>query len=84
MRSYFMYPQASNLHIDVPGTNMCLVPGCTVKLGRFEQDIWLVQFGWYSFGGNRPVCGWYLSKDNGLVIKPLQLPDLDDIYMITS
>lgn len=69
--------------LEVPGTNLYLRPGCQVKLGRFESQIWEVQFGWFSFGGNRPFCGWYLSKDNGRTVKPLQLPDLDDIYMIT-
>jgi len=79
-----MCPITSQTQLEVPGTNIYLTPGCTVKLGRFETATWLVQFGWYSFGGNRPVCGWYLTKDNGLTVKPLQLPDLDDIYMITQ
>lgn len=73
---------ASNLELEVPNTKLTMTPGCLVKLGRFESDTWLVNFGWYSFGGNRPVCGWYLTKDNGLTVKPLQLPDLDDIYLI--
>ena len=45
-------------------------------------ETWEVCYGWYEFGGNRPVCGWYLKKDGGLTVKPLQLPDLDDIYLI--
>lgn len=68
--------------LEIPGTNQILRPGCKVKLGRFDSEIWLVNYGWFSFGGNRPFCGWYLTKDNGLTVKPLQLPDLDDIYMI--
>ena len=72
----------SNLELKVPNTELTIMPGCLIKLGRFESDVWLVNFGWYSFGGNRPVCGWYLTKDSGLTIKPLQLPDLDDIYLI--
>lgn len=68
--------------LDIPNSSAVLVPGNIVKLGRFSNERWLVGYGWYSFGGNRPVCGWFLSKDGGLTIKPLQLPDLDDIYVI--
>lgn len=72
----------SDIILEIPGTDVYLRPGCRVKLGRFRSEIWDVQFGWFSFGGNRPWCGWYLTKDNGLTVKPLQLPDLDDIYML--
>lgn len=68
--------------LDVPNTNICLHPGNKVKLGRFETDAWIVNYGWYSFGGNRPVCGWYLIRVCDNTVKPLQLTDLDDIYMI--
>lgn len=68
--------------LEIPNTNRVLRPGNRVKLGRFQSDMWVVSFGWFSFGGNRPFCGWYLTKDNGLTVKPLQLPDLDDIYII--
>ena len=74
----------SQEHLHIPNSNLHICPGCTVKLGRFETETWLVQFGWYSYGGNRPVCGWYLTKDGGMTVKPLQLPDLDDIYMIEN
>lgn len=57
--------------------------GDMVRLGRFDTEIWITCFGWYSWGGNRPVCGWYLqSTDKCSKLKPLQLPDLDDIYLI--
>jgi len=72
----------SNLFLNIPNSHEVIRPGYTVKLGRFSNDEWLVCFGWYEFGGNRPVCGWYLVKDGGLTTKPLQLPDLDDIYLI--
>lgn len=72
----------SDVVLEIPGTNLYLRPGCKVKLGRFQSEIWIVNFGWFSFGGNRPFCGWHLTKDNGLTVKPLQLPDLDDIYML--
>ena len=73
----------SNLFLNIPNSHEVIRPGYTVKLGRFSNDEWLVCFGWYEFGGNRPVCGWYLVKDGGLTTKPLQLPDLDDIYLVS-
>lgn len=74
----------STIKLEIPNTDQCLYPGQKVKLGRFQSDVWLVNYGWFSFGGNRPFCGWFLTKDNGLTVKPLQLPDLDDIYMIEN
>ena len=71
-----------NLSLDIPNTELVIRPGNEVKLGRFSTDSWTVRYGWYSFGGNRPVCGWYLEQGDGLTIKPLQLPDLNDIYLI--
>ena len=70
------------LCIEIPGTCFRITPGCTVKLGRFELSTWTVNHGWYSFGGNRNFCGWYLSDDLSGTIKPLQDTDLDDIYLI--
>ena len=72
------------LIIDLPNSQQSIRPGNIVKLNRFATQSWKVCYGWYEFGGNRPVCGWYLEKDNGLTIKPLQLPDLDDIYLIST
>lgn len=69
--------------LNIPEHNICLHPGDTVKLCRFSQTFWVVGYGWYSFGGNRPVCGWYLTdKNNPDTVKPLQLPDTDDIYLV--
>ena len=68
--------------LEIPNSGRCIHPGNRVKLGRFETDTWVVNHGWYSFGGNRPFCGWYLTKVSDGTIKPLQLNDLDDIYMI--
>ena len=71
------------LRVDVPHLNMSLVPGCHVKLGRFETTVWVVSYGWYSWGGNRPQLGWFLADEsNPSTVKPLQLPDLDDIYFV--
>lgn len=68
--------------LNIPNTMEYLYQGDIVRLGRFQSKEWTVKFGWYSFGGNRPVCGWYLESDEGLTVKPIQLPDLDDIYVI--
>lgn len=71
------------LTINIPGQTTCLRPGCKIKLGRFDNIIWILLHDWYSYGGNRPVCGWYMvSKDDPSMIKPLSKPDLDDIYLI--
>lgn len=43
-----------------------------------------MSYGWYTWGGNRPVCGWYLTNIESSDIKPLQLTDLDDIYVIEN
>lgn len=74
-----------NLVIEIPEFNITLTPGCRVKLGRFATEIWEVNFGWYTWGGNRPVCGWYLINTMFIKdIKPLQKTDLDDIYLIEN
>ena len=72
-----------DLRLDVPEFNMQLAPGCRVRLGRFETTVWVVSHGWYSWTGNRPVCGWFLyDEENPSTVKPLQLPDLEDIYFV--
>ncbi len=73
----------SQLFLNIPNSKEIIKPGNIVRLGRFSDQDWTVCYGWYEFGGNRPVCGWYLVKDGGLTKKPLQLPDLDDIYLIS-
>lgn len=73
----------NNPVLEIPEFHMTLFSGSKVKLGRFESTVWLVSYGWYSWGGNRPVCGWYLTNmSNPTDIKPLQKPDLDDIYLV--
>lgn len=72
----------SELFLNVPNSEKIIRPGNIIRIGRFSGVDWTVCFGWYEFGGNRPVCGWYLTRDGGIEIKPLQLPDLDDIYLI--
>ena len=71
--------------IECPEHNLILYAGSIVRLGRFESIEWLVSYGWYTWGGNRPVCGWYLVQcDAPSNLKPLQGPDLDDIYVIEA
>ncbi len=71
------------LTIEIPEFHITLKPGCKVKLGRFDTTLWVLSHGWYSWGGNRPVCGWYLSNiEKPCDVKPLQKTDLDDIYLV--
>lgn len=58
-------------------------PGCCIKLGRFEITTWTVHFGWYEYGGNRPVFGMYLVDNIRGSVRPLQHPDLTDIQIIS-
>ena len=71
------------LHLTDDGS-LRIEKGSKVKLGRFQLDMWMVDHGWYSWGGNRPVCGWYLTNIETSEVKPLQQTDLDDIYIIES
>lgn len=69
--------------LDVPDLGITLFDGCRVKLGKFESTVWVLHHGWYSWGGNRPFCGWYLiNLDDPTNVKPLQKNDLDDIYIV--
>lgn len=72
----------SNKELLIPGTNQVIRPGYKIKLGRFETTVWSVGFGWYSNAGNRPCCGWYLTSEYDRITKPLQLTDLDDVYLV--
>lgn len=72
------------LKIQIPGTCQFIRPGNKVKLGRFGKELWIVSHGWFTFGGNRPFCGWYLTDQATGVVRPLQRPDLDDIYLVQS
>ena len=75
---------ANNLTLEVPNANTTISPGNKIRLGRFSAQVWVVRFGWSSFGGNRSVCGWYLESEASDDIKPIFKIDLDDIYIITT
>ena len=75
---------ANQMTLEVPNANTTISPGNKVQLGRFNAQVWIVRYGWYSFGGNRSVCGWYLQAESSNDIKPIFKIDLDDIYIITA
>ena len=72
------------MQLIVPELDITLTVDDTVRLGRFDLSTWTVKYGWYVWGGNRPVCGWYLVNTLTQEIKPLQYTDLEDIYIIES
>ena len=72
-----------DIRLDVPNLNMSLHPGDLVRMGRFSSEEWKVGYGWFSFGGNRRICGWFVQSESDTTrIKPIQETDLHDIYMI--
>ena len=74
----------TQMTLEVPNAQTTISPGYKVQLGRFDAQVWIVRFGWYNFGGNRSVCGWYLESESSNDIKPIFKIDLDDIYIITT
>ena len=69
--------------IPIPNTSEYIRPGAVIQIGRFSTTRWKVEHGWFSVGGNRPWCGWYLTDvSNPSNVRAIQLTDLDDIYMI--
>lgn len=74
----------TQMTLEVPNANTTISPGNKIQIGRFNSQVWIVRFGWYSFGGNRSVCGWYLEAESSQEIKPIFKIDLDDIYIITT
>lgn len=71
------------LIIRIPETNICLKPGCFIRIGRFSKILWLLQYGWFEFSNNREICGWYLINDKDPHdVRPLQRNDLIDIYTV--
>ena len=73
----------TQMTLEVPNAQTTISPGYKVQLGRFDAQVWIVRFGWYNFGGNRSVCGWYLESESSKDIKPIFKIDLDDIYIIS-
>ena len=46
---------ATQMTLEVPNANTTISPGNKIQIGRFDAQVWIVRFGWYSFGGNRSV-----------------------------
>ena len=45
----------NNLSIKIPNSDQHLHSGDKIRLERFDTEVWIVNFGWYSFSGNRPM-----------------------------
>lgn len=74
----------STNNLPVPNTELVLHDGDIIRIGRFSNEEWIVQYGWYSWGGNRPVCGWSMRSNLTDVVKPIQDIDLIDVYCVTQ
>ena len=74
-----------NFRLYLPDNSNFIKVGDVIVLGRFESERWCVCFGWYSYDGNRKICGWYLkSLIDSNRVKSIQDTDLYDIYVIES
>lgn len=73
------------MYLEIPNSTFQIPENSVVRLSRFNSEEWRLLHGWYTWGGNRPVCGWYVvSLTDPNRVKPIQLLDLYDIYMISS
>lgn len=71
--------------LKIPNSDICIYPGNIVILGRFSTLPWKVNYGWFSYEGNRKICGWYLTElKHPHTVKPIQESDLYDIYTIET
>lgn len=69
--------------LTIPNTGIELHEGDVIRIGRFLMTEWIVQYGWYKWSGNRPVCGWSLRSKRTDDVKPLQDIDLVDVYFVS-
>ena len=73
----------NDLTLQIPEFRITIRPGSKVKLSRFDSIMWVMSHGWYTWGGNRPFCGWYMyNLEDPTDVRPLQKTDLDDIYLL--
>ena len=72
------------MELRIPEYDIVIVPGTILKIGRFNRESWIVGYDWYSWGGNRAVCGWYLTNAMTKEVKPLYYTDLEDAYLIEN
>lgn len=69
--------------LELPNKSLYIYPGNIITLGRFETEKWRVCFGWFSYDGNRKICGWYLQNlMNPCKFKPIQETDLFDVFVV--
>ena len=69
--------------LSAPDTGVAIPEGAVVRMNRFDSEQWRVLYGWYTWGGNRPFCGWYaVSLNDPNRVKPMQLSDMYDIVVI--
>ena len=74
----------SFMELVIPEYDITIHPGDIIKIGRFDRISWLVGYGWYSWGGNRPVCGWFVTNELTKEVKPLYYTDLEDTYLVEN
>lgn len=72
-----------SIYVPIPNTNIELHEGDVIRIGRFSMIEWVVQYGWYKWGGNRPVYGWSLRNKATDDVKPMQDIDLIDVYFVS-
>jgi hypothetical protein len=83
MKRPFSESVVSFMELVIPEYDITIHPGDIIKIGRFDRISWLVGYGWYSWGGNRPVCGWSLRSKRTDDVKPLLDIDLVDVYFVS-
>ena len=72
-------------HLSLPDHKTCVYPGNVIVFHRFDTQRWVVDYGWFAFGGNRKICGWYCyQQQDKTKVKPIEDIDLYDIYIVQS
>lgn len=71
--------------LEVPQLGIVLHPGDKIRLGQFSRIRWIVGYGWFKFGNNRAINGWYLTNAaDAQDVRPIQQIDLCDIVVVSS
>lgn len=76
--------------IQLPQADITLHCGDLIYLGEYGNIPWVLEYGWYEYGGNRETCGWYIvpqclpdsmtSHVTFPKLRPLFKSDLCDIF----
>ncbi len=73
----------ANNRLNLPNKKFTIKPGDIIVIGRFSSIRWKVGYGWFSFDGNRKICGWYMKQiEDPKIVKPIQEIDLYDVYIV--